>query len=123
MQIVNTSHAPAAIGPYSQAVLQGEFLFVSGQLGINPETGEMPYTFEEQAYLVFANLRGILEEAGLGFANVVKVSVFLKDMSKFSALNEIYAQHFDAPYPAREAYEVSRLPKDGLVEISVIAAR
>jgi 2-iminobutanoate/2-iminopropanoate deaminase len=123
MQTVNTSHAPAAIGPYSQAVLHGDFIFVSGQLGIHPETGEMPYTFEEQAYLVFANLRAILEEAGLGFANVVKVSVFLKDMSKFSALNEIYAQHFSAPYPAREAYEVARLPKDGLLEISVIAAR
>ena len=123
MQAVNTHRAPAAIGPYSQGVLNNSILFVSGQLGIDPGTGEMPAGFTEQANLVFSNLKAILEAAGMGFPHIVKVTVFLKDMGNFAALNEIYARNFSTPYPAREAIEVARLPKDGQIEISVIAMR
>ena len=121
MQAVNTHRAPAAIGPYSQGVMNNNILFVSGQLGIDPGTGEMPAGFAEQANLVFANIKAILDAAGMGFAHIVKCSVFLQDMNDFAVLNEIYGRYFSAPYPAREAIQVARLPKDGLVEISVIA--
>lgn len=123
MHTVVTTKAPAAIGPYSQAVIKNNTLFISGQLGIDPLTGTMPEGFAEQARLVFANLKAILEAAGMGLSSVVKVSVFLKDMNDFAQLNEIYASHFHAPYPAREAVQVARLPKDGLIEISLIAMR
>lgn len=123
MQSINTHRAPAAIGPYSQAVMMNNALFVSGQLGIDPNSGQMPQGFEEQAQLVFANLKAILEAAGMSFAHVVKVTVFLKDMDNFSLLNELYSRTFSAPHPAREAIEVARLPKDGLIEISVIAMK
>ncbi len=123
MQTINTHQAPAALGPYSQAVLMNNALFVSGQLGIDPGTGEMPDGFEAQAHLVFANLKAILEAAGLGFRHVVKVTVFLADMNNFAILNEIYARNFSAPHPAREAVQVARLPKDGQIEISVIAMK
>jgi len=98
-------------------------LFVSGQLGIDPETGLMPNSFEEQSNLVFANIKAVLEAANMHMANIMKVSVFLKDMENFAALNEIYKHHFSSPFPAREAIEVARLPKDGQIEISVIAMR
>ena len=123
MQSIATHRAPAAIGPYSQAAMQNNVLFVSGQLGIDPVSGEMPPTFEEQANLVFANLSSVLDAAGMGFRNVVKVTVFLQNMDDFATLNEIYARNFATPYPAREAVEVARLPKNGLIEISVIAMR
>ena len=123
MQVIATDQAPAAIGPYSQAVLKHGTLFVSGQLGINPLDGSMPAGFEDQAQLVFANLKAILKSAGMSSSDVVKVSVFLKDMEDFAALNQIYAANFMAPYPAREAVQVARLPKDGLIEISLIAMR
>ena len=123
MESIVTSNAPSAIGPYSQAVLKNDTLFVSGQLGFDPKDGSMPETFEAQALLVFSNLRAILEAAGMSMANVVKVSVFLLDMNNFASLNEIYAANFNTPYPAREAVQVARLPKDGLVEISLIAMR
>lgn len=123
MQAISTIKAPAALGPYSQAVMMNDALFVSGQLGIEAETGNFGEGFEAQANLVFANLKAILEAAGMSFRDVVKVSVFLKDMNDFTALNEIYARNFSAPFPAREAIQVARLPKDGLVEISVIAKK
>lgn len=123
MQSVMTHRAPAAVGPYSQAIMKNNTLFVSGQLGIDPNSGIMPVGFEEQANLVFANLKAILEAAGMGMTHIVKVSVFLKDMNDFALLNEIYSRYFSAPYPARETYQVVKLPKDGLVEISVIAMR
>jgi 2-iminobutanoate/2-iminopropanoate deaminase len=118
-----THRAPAAIGPYSQAILKNNTLFISGQLGIDPNTSTMPEGFEAQANLVFSNIKAILEAAGMGLTHIVKVTVFLKDMNDFALLNEIYARNFSAPYPAREAVQVARLPKDGLVEISVIAMR
>ena len=123
MQAIRTIKAPAALGPYSQAVMMNDALFVSGQLGIEAETGNFGEGFEAQANLVFANLKAILEAAGMSFRDVVKVSVFLKDMNDFTALNEIYARNFSAPFPAREAIQVARLPKDGLGEISVIAIK
>jgi len=123
MQSVMTHRAPAALGPYSQAIMKNNTLFVSGQLGIDPNSGVMPESFEDQAALVFANLKAILEAAGMGMTHIVKASVFLKDMDDFSRLNDIYSCQFSAPFPAREAVQVARLPKDGLIEISVIAMR
>ena len=123
MQAIHTTKAPGAIGPYSQAVLSGNMLFMSGQLGIDPVSGTMPDSFVEQTDLVFANIKAILDAAEMSCSNIVKVSVFLKDMNDFAALNEIYAKHFSTPYPAREAIQVARLPKDGMVEISVIAVK
>ncbi len=123
MQTISTHQAPPAIGPYSQAVMNGNLLFVSGQLGFDPVTGALPEGFSAQAEQVFANLKAILEAAGLAFRNVVKVSVFLQDMNNFALLNDLYARNFSAPYPAREAVQVARLPKDGLIEISVIAMK
>mgnify|MGYP001056316411 CR=1 FL=1 len=123
MKSIQTHSAPAAIGPYSQAALKNDTLFISGQLGIDPSTSEMLEGFEAQANMVFHNIKAVLDAAGMGMSHVVKVSVFLKDMDDFGALNEIYARNFSAPYPAREAIQVARLPKDGLVEISIIAMR
>ena len=123
MQAINTNQAPPAIGPYSQAVLSNGVLYISGQLGIDPVSGNMAEGFEGQANRVLANLKAILEAAGMSFRNVVKASVFLLDMNNFAALNEIYARNFSSPFPAREAVQVARLPKDGVVEISLIAMR
>lgn len=123
MKSIMTHTAPAAIGPYSQAALKNDTLFVSGQLGIDPNTGKMAESFEAQANLVFQHIKAILDAAGMGMSHVMKVSVFLKDMDDFAQLNEIYARNFSSPFPAREAIQVARLPKDGLVEISVIAMR
>ena len=123
MEIINSKKAPAAIGPYNQAVIKNGFMFISGQLGFNPETGILAETFEEQAELVFAHLKNILAEADMTFQNALKVSVFVKDMGKFPILNEIYKKNFAEPYPAREVIEVRDLPKSGEVEISLIAHR
>ncbi|HPV64952.1 MAG TPA: RidA family protein, partial [Candidatus Cloacimonas sp.] len=123
MQSVMTHRAPAAIGPYSQAILMNNTLFVSGQLGIDPGTSSIPEGFEEQANLVFNHIKSILDAAGMGMSNIVKVTVFLKDLDDFTLLNDIYTRYFSAPYPAREVVQVSRLPKGGKIEISVIAMR
>lgn len=119
--IIHTDHAPKAIGPYSQAVQVGPFVYTSGQLGLNPETGEFPDGVSAQAKQSLENVKAILEEAGVSLADVVKTTVFLKDMNDFVTVNEVYASFFEAPYPARSAVEVARLPKDALVEIEVIA--
>jgi 2-iminobutanoate/2-iminopropanoate deaminase len=123
MQSVMTHRAPSAIGPYSQAILKNNTLFISGQLGIDPTTGNLVEGFEAQVHQVFANIKAILDAAGMGFAHVVKCSVFLTDLNNFAAMNEIYSRYFNSPYPAREAIQVSRLPKDGMIEISVTAMR
>lgn len=123
MQSVMTHRAPGAIGPYSQATLKNNTLFISGQLGIDPTSGNLVEGFEAQTTMVFANIKAILEAAGMGFSNIVKCSVFLKDLNDFAVMNDIYSRYFSAPYPAREAVQVARLPKDGLIEISVIAMR
>jgi len=121
-KIINTTSAPAPIGPYSQAVQAGNFLFVSGQVAINPENGELNLiNIEEETHQVMRNLKAVLLEAGLTFDNVVKSTIFLSDMGTFAQVNEIYGQYFSADFPARETVQVSVLPKNVNVEISVIA--
>lgn len=123
MNVINTEKAPKAIGPYSQAVEKNGFLFISGQLGVDPDTGILGDTFENQTKLIFSHLGNILSEADMSFDNVLKVTIYLKDLNNFVVMNNIYANFFTPPYPAREAVEVSRLPKDVDIEISLIAAR
>lgn len=121
-KIVNTKSAPAPIGPYSQAVKAGNLLFVSGQVAIDPVTGTVEakdITAETQ--LVMKNVGAILREAGVGFGNVIKTTIFLSDMSLFTQVNEVYSGHFTGDYPARETVAVKGLPKNVNVEISVIA--
>ncbi|MDQ0641797.1 2-iminobutanoate/2-iminopropanoate deaminase [Pedobacter sp. W3I1] len=121
-QIIKTTNAPAPIGPYSQAVQAGNFLFVSGQVAINPENGELNIgNIEEETHQVMRNLKAVLLEAGLTFDNVVKSTIFLSDMGTFAQVNEVYGQYFTADFPARETVQVSVLPKNVNVEISVIA--
>ena len=125
MKPIHTEKAPAAIGPYSQAVDSGHGLvFVSGQLPIDPATGAFPEGgVKEQSRQSLLNTRAILEAAGLSLASVVKTTVFLADMGDFAAMNEVYAEFFTAPFPARCAFAVKTLPKGALVEIESIAAR
>ena len=120
---IETSAAPAAIGPYSQAVKAGDFLFISGQIPLDPESGEIVEGgIEEQAVRVFENLKAILYKADLDFCDVVKAEVFLDDINNFAAVNEIYARYFtEDPQPARQAVEAANLPKLVKVEISCIA--
>jgi len=119
---IKTDKAPAAIGPYSQAIKIGNLLFTSGQIPIEPISGQIVAGgIEGQAKQVFANLKAILEAAGADFSDVVKTTVFIKDMNDFAKLNEIYAGYFSEPYPARSCVEVARLPKDVLVEIELLA--
>lgn len=119
---INTSSAPQAIGPYSQAITAGGFLFVSGQIAMDPASGHVVAGgVEEQARRVMQNLQAILIHAGSNFEKVVKTTIFLKEMGDFAKVNEIYGSFFSKAFPARETVEVSRLPKDVLVEISCIA--
>ncbi|MDR1738473.1 MAG: RidA family protein [Candidatus Symbiothrix sp.] len=120
---ISTSNAPAAIGPYSQAIQAGNLVFVSGQLGIDPASGNfVSGGVSEQTEQAFQNLKAVLAAAGLTPDNVVKTTVFLSDMSDFAAMNAIYSAHFSAPYPARSAVAVKTLPKNALVEIEAIAS-
>ena len=125
MKSIQTNQAPAAIGPYSQGIDSGAgIVFVSGQLPINPATGTFPEGgIKEQTRQSLLNAKAILEAAGLGLENVVKTTVFLASMADFAAMNEVYAQFFTAPFPARSAVAVKTLPKDALVEIECIAAK
>lgn len=122
-KIIATLNAPGAIGPYSQAIDTGAFVFASGQIPINPADGKIPSDIKSQTVQAIANVAAILNEAGLTLDNVVKTTVFLADMNDFQAMNEIYGQAFSAPYPARSAVAVKDLPKKVLVEIEVVAAR
>lgn len=118
---LNSPKAPGAIGPYSQGVMAGNLIFVSGQLPINAATGEVPSDIKAQTAQSIENIKAVLAEAGATLDNVVKTTVFLADMSLFGAMNEVYAENFKAVYPARAAYAVKELPKKALVEIEVIA--
>ena len=123
-QIVNTDKAPAAIGPYSQAIEVNGMVFTSGQLPLNPATGAFPEGIAEQTRQSLTNVKAILEQAGLTMDSVVKTTVFLSDMNNFGAMNEVYATFFsEGNFPARSAVEVARLPKDALVEIEAVAAK
>ena len=121
-ELINTDKAPAAIGPYAQAIKVNGFLFTSGQIPIDPNTGDIVTGgIEAQAAQVLNNLGAVLSAAGAEFKDVVKTTVFIKDMNDFQKLNAVYAQHFTEPYPARSTVEVARLPKDVLVEIEAVA--
>jgi 2-iminobutanoate/2-iminopropanoate deaminase len=121
-EVIHTDKAPAAIGPYSQAVKVGDLMFTSGQVPIDPETGAVVEGgIQEQARQSLNNIKAILNAAGTNMGAVVKTTVFLQNMEDFAAMNEVYAQFFQEPYPARSAVQVARLPKDVLVEIEAIA--
>jgi len=117
---IHSKNAPAAIGPYSQAIQAGDFIYVSGQIGIDPENGEVADGLENQTKQVLENLKAILSEAGTDFSQVVKFTIYLKSMDTFPTVNEIYGSYLEKPYPARATVEVSRLPKDVLVEMDVV---
>ncbi|MDE6009799.1 MAG: RidA family protein [Muribaculaceae bacterium] len=119
---IHSSAAPAAIGPYSQAVKSGNLIFVSGQLPIDAATGEMPSDIKAQTRQSIKNIESILAEAGATLDNVLKSTVYLADMELFAPMNEVYAEHFKSPFPARAAFAVKELPKKALVEIEVIAS-
>ena len=124
MKAINTTNAPAAIGPYSQAIEACGIVYVSGQLPIDPATGEFAQGgIQAEARQSLTNIKNILAEAGLTMQNVVKVTVLLADISNFAAVNEVYAEFFQAPYPARSAFAVAALPKGANVEIEAIAVR
>lgn len=122
--VIHTQHAPAAVGPYSQAIDCGEFVFCSGQIPLVPETGLMVEGgIEIQTRQVFSNIHAVLQATGLDFSNVIKTTVFLTDLNQFSTVNAIYAEYFPENPPARSCVEVSKLPKGALVECEVIAKR
>ncbi|CAM4129025.1 RidA family protein [Gillisia hiemivivida] len=124
-KIIKTSNAPAPIGPYNQAVLNGDMLYTSGQIAIDPKTGNLvTASIQAETELVMENLKAILTEAGMTFENVLKSSIFISDMNNFAQINEVYARYFNAETaPARETVEVANLPKFVNVEISVIASK
>ena len=120
-RIIASPDAPAAVGPYSQAVELNGTLYVSGQLPVDTATGGIPDSIEEQTRCSMNNIGAILREAGLGYSDIVKTTVLLKNLADFGAMNEVYAEFFTAPYPARAAFEVACLPKNALVEIECVA--
>ena len=122
-QPISTTNAPGAIGPYSQAITTGNLLFISGQIPVNPADSSIPEGIKAQTAQSIANIKAILAEAGMSMDNVVKTTVFLADMSLFAEMNEVYAENFTAPYPARSAVAVRELPKQVLVEIETIASK
>ena len=121
MKKAYTNNAPEAIGPYSQAIISGNTVYCSGQIPINPNTGDIPNGVSAQAHQVFKNIKNLLNASGTSIDNVIKTSVFIKDMNDFAEINAIYAEYFTEPYPARSCVEVARLPKDVLLEAEVIA--
>lgn len=124
MQAISTTNAPAAIGPYSQAIEANGTVYVSGQLPIDPATGNFAEGgIKAEARQSLTNIKNILAEAGLSMKNVVKVTVLLSDINNFAAVNEVYAEFFEAPYPARSAFAVAALPKGGNIEIEAIAVK
>ncbi len=123
-KVITTSKAPSAIGPYSQAISAGGMLFTSGQIAIDPNTGELvDENVQVETTQVMKNLNAVLTEANASFEDVVKTTIFLKDMDAFNAVNEIYATYFKSDFPARETVQVDKLPKDVRVEISMIVSR
>lgn len=123
MKVVSTEKAPAAIGPYSQGLDLGSLVFVSGQLPVDPATGAMPETIEEQAKQSLTNIKHILESDGLTMANVVKTVIFLADLADFAAVNAVYETFFEKPFPTRSCVQVTAIPKGAKIEIECIAAK
>lgn len=124
IKAVKTEKAPAAIGPYSQAIVLDDFIFTSGQIPINPENGGIASgNIEGQAVQALENLKNVLEASGSSLSKVMKTTVYIKDMDDFSKINEIYSKYFSEPFPARSCVEVARLPKDVLIEIEAVASK
>lgn len=121
LESISTNKAPAAVGPYSQAVVHNNMVFVSGQIPLNPDTGSVPESIRDQAIQALTNLRNVLEASGSSMDKVLRVTVFLDDISAFSTVNEVYAGFFNEPYPSRSCVEVSALPKGVGLEIDAIA--
>lgn len=123
-QIIQTSNAPSPIGTYSQAILTGNLLFISGQICFDPATGELKNkNLQEETHQVMHNLRAILQEAGMDFSHVIKTTIFLTDMNRFTEVNEVYGKYFESSFPARETVQVSALPKFVNIEISMVASK
>ena len=122
-KVISTDKAPAAIGPYSQAIEVNGMVFTSGVIPVDPQTGVIPATIEEQANQAFSNLRNLIEASGATIDKVIKTTVFIKEMNDFGKINEIYATYFKEPFPARSCVEVARLPKDLLIEVEVTAIK
>ncbi|WP_028235602.1 RidA family protein [Pseudobutyrivibrio sp. MD2005] len=122
-KVISTTSAPAAIGPYSQAIEVNGMVYTSGIIPVDPATGEIPEGAAAQADRVFKSMSALLEEAGSSMANVVKTTVFIKNMDDFAAINEVYAKYFPEPFPARSCIEVARIPKDVLLEAEAIAIK
>ena len=122
-KVISTTNAPAAIGPYSQAIEANGLVFASGQIPVNPATGEIPEGIEAQAEQVMTNMKNLLEAAGTSMENVVKTTVFIKSMDDFGTINGIYSKYFEKDCPARSCVEISRLPKDVLLEMDAIAVK
>ena len=123
-KVINTNNAPAPIGPYSQAIAAGNFVFVSGQIPMDPSTGDIvSQDVKAETKQVMENIEAVLSEAGLGFDHIVKTSIFLTDMQAFAQVNEVYGSYFTSEFPARETVQVSALPKNVNVEITVIAVK
>ena len=123
-KIINTQNSPAPIGPYNQAILVGDTLYISGQICIDPSTGSLKNRdIQEETHQAMQNIKAILQEAGMNFSNVVKATIFITDMNRFSEINEIYGKYFSDSFPARETVQVSALPKFANVEISMIAVK
>lgn len=123
MRKIESNKAPEALGPYSQGIVTGNLLFLSGQLGIDRQTGQLAPSLEGQAQQIFRNIQYVLEEEGLNLSHIVKVMVYLTDMADFDLVNQIYADQFSEPYPARSAVAVSALPAGAKIEIEVIAEK
>ena len=121
--VISTDKAPAAIGPYSQAIEVGNTVYTSGIIPVDPATGEIPEGSVAQAEQAFTNMKNLLEAAGTSVDNVIKTTVFIKEMNDFGAINEVYAKYFTEPYPSRSCVEVARLPKDVMLEIEAIATK
>ena len=123
MKVISTLEAPAAIGPYSQAIVHGDMMFLSGQIPVDPKTGLIPETVEEQAAQSLTNIRNILKENDMSMSNVIKTTVFLSDLEDFAAVNAVYAEHFQEPFPARSCVQVAAIPKGCKLEIQCIAVK
>ena len=122
-RLIETKKAPAAVGPYSQGILSGNTLYLSGQIGIDPVTQQLEEGIEAQTRRCFDNIRVLLSEAGYSFSDVVKITLFLANMQNFTIVNQIYATYFSIPYPVRSCVEVSALPKNAAIEIEVTAIK
>lgn len=120
---IKTNKAPAALGPYSQALINGNMVFISGQIPVNPADGSIPDTIEAQTEQSISNIKNILAECELDISNVIKTSVFLSDLNDFAAMNEVYGNHFKSPFPARSCVQVAAIPKGCKVEIECIAIK